>query len=175
VRTPGPHPPQRRAVSARPAARRAICAAARALLLCAVLALAQACGDAATVAIVSPEGSTRARLKVEVAATNEQRAIGLMFRRSLAPDAGMLFVFKTPGRPSFWMKNTRIPLDMVFAGPAGRIVGIVANAEPFSETSLNVAGESQFVLEVNGGFCRQHGIRPGDMLKFEGFSPRAKD
>jgi uncharacterized membrane protein (UPF0127 family) len=137
--------------------------------------MAQACQDAPTVVIVGPDGATRARIRVEVAATNEQRTIGLMFRRSLAPDAGMLFVFKTPGRPSFWMKNTRISLDLIFAGPTGRIVGIVADAEPFSETSLSVGGESQFVLEVNGGFCRQHEIRSGDHLRFEGFSPIAKD
>jgi uncharacterized membrane protein (UPF0127 family) len=164
-----------RAASGRPTWRRAISVGSRIWLFFALLVVAQSCGDPATVVVIGSDGAPRARLKVEVADTNQQRMVGLMFRDNLPADAGMLFVFKSPGRLSFWMKNTRIPLDMIFAGSTGRIVGIVANAEPFSETSLSVDGESQFVLEVNGGFCRKHGIQPGDRLKFEGFSPVAKD
>lgn len=126
-------------------------------------------------AVLGSDGAIRARIKVEIAASAEQRTMGLMFREKLPSDAGMLFVFKAPSRPSFWMKNTRIPLDLIFADSSGRIVGIVANAEPFSEASLSVEDESQFVLEVNAGFCRRHGIRRGDRFKFEGFYPSAKD
>ena len=87
----------------------------------------------------------------------------------------MLFVFKQPQQLTFWMKNTEIPLDMIFAGADGTVAGIVANAEPFSERQLSVAGDSQYVLEVNGGFAQRHGIRSGDRLQFLGLTPGAKD
>jgi uncharacterized protein len=68
------------------------------------------------------------------------------------------------------MHNTPIPLDMIFADPAGKVIGIVANAEPFSDKLLAVAGDAQYVLEVNGGYCAKHGIVPGDRMDFSGFS-----
>jgi len=87
----------------------------------------------------------------------------------------MLFVFKQPQHLAFWMKNTEIPLDMIFAGADGIVAGIIVNAEPFSERQLSVAGNSQYVLEVNGGFVQRHGIKPGDRLQFVGFTSSAKD
>jgi uncharacterized protein len=98
-----------------------------------------------------------------------------MYRQHLAEDAGMLFVFKQPQHLSFWMKNTEIPLDMIFADADGTVVGIIADAEPFSERQLGVTGDSQYVLEVNGGFAQRHGIKPGDRLRFLGFTSSAKD
>ena len=95
-----------------------------------------------------------------------------MFRKQMDEAAGMIFVFKAPEHQEFWMKNTIIPLDMIFADSDGKIIGIVRNAEPFSEAIDAVDGDSQYVLEVNGGFCERHGVRPGDRLRFEGFVPQ---
>jgi uncharacterized protein len=114
-------------------------------------------------------------VRVEIADTAEAREMGLMYRQHLAQNAGMLFIFKAPHPLTFWMKNTEIPLDMIFADADGIVMGIVANAEPFSERQLSVAGNSQYVLEVNGGFAQRHGIRPGDHLQFLGFTPRAEN
>jgi hypothetical protein len=114
-------------------------------------------------------------VQVEIADTAATRELGLMYRQRLPPDAGMLFIFKQPEHLTFWMKNTEIPLDMIFAAADGRVDGIVANAEPFSEAELSVPGDSRYVLEVNGGFASHHGIKQGDRLKFLGFTPVAKD
>lgn len=127
------------------------------------------------VAIVTPNGTRRAVVQVEIADSKGKREFGLMYREHLDENAGMIFVFGQPNHLTFWMKHTEIPLDMIFAGPDGRIIGIVENATPLSERMLSVDGDSQYVLEVNGGFCKRHGITVGDTLKFEGFVPRAKD
>jgi uncharacterized membrane protein (UPF0127 family) len=87
----------------------------------------------------------------------------------------MLFVFKQPGQQSFWMKNTVIPLDMIFANASGKILGVVRNAEPLSEQSLGVQGDSKYVLEVNGGFSAKRRIEAGDIMKFSGFVPNARE
>ena len=141
------------------------------LLLLAAAVLIGACEHGNRVAIVAPDGSTRATVKIEIADTPQKQELGLMYRDALAGDAGMLFVFATPAHQVFWMKNTRIPLDMLFADSQQRIIGIVANAEPYSEARLSVPGDSQYVLEVNGGFCQRHGVKAGDRLDFLGFSP----
>lgn len=103
---------------------------------------------------------------VELALTPAEHSRGLMHRQSLAQDHGMLFIFNDVRQRRFWMKNTLIPLDMIFIGPDFRIVGIVANAEPLTETERSVPGISQFVLEVNGGECARHGIKAGDPTTF---------
>ncbi len=127
------------------------------------------------VAIFAPAGARRASVKVEIADDEAQRERGLMFRKHLDEDAGMIFVFKAPSVVYFWMKNTQIPLDMIFADRDGRVVGIVANATPYSEKTVGPGKPSQYVLEVNGGFCKRHGIATGDWMRFVGFTPRAKD
>ena len=127
------------------------------------------------VAIVAPDGKTRASVTVEVADTEQQREVGLMFRKHLDDEAGMLFVFKDTEHRNFWMHNTVIPLDMLFADSGGRVIGIVANAEPFSDKAVGVEGGSEYVLEVNGGFCAKNGIKPGDRFNFSGFAPRASE
>jgi uncharacterized membrane protein (UPF0127 family) len=133
------------------------------------------CARGPCVAIVAPDGKARATVTVEVMDTESQREVGLMFRKHLDDRAGMLFVFKDAARRNFWMHNTVIPLDMIFADSGGRVIGIVANAEPFSDKSLGVKGASQYVLEVNGGFCAKKGIKAGDRFKFSGFSPAASE
>src|SRR5262245_2335056 len=122
--------------------------------------------SSATVAIYT--GDRKLRFNVELALTPEQQNRGLMFRKTLNTDAGMLFVFDRTSMHSFWMKNTLIPLDMLFIGPDKKIVGIVANAEPQTETGRSVGVPSQYVLEIGGGLSGQLGIRAGQLVKFDG-------
>jgi uncharacterized membrane protein (UPF0127 family) len=105
---------------------------------------------------------------VELASTEPERARGLMYRNHLEPDAGMLFLFPEPAPLAFWMKNTLIPLDMLFLDHDRRVVGIVENAAPETETARRVGGQSQYVLEVGGGLSRQWGIEPGSTVEFRG-------
>lgn len=109
-------------------------------------------------------------VSVEVAESTAARAQGLMFRRYLAPDAGMLFVFPGPTQGSFWMKNTLLPLDIVFADATGQIVDILEQAVPFSEQLLTPKSPYVQVLEVNAGFVKRHRIAVGDRLSRSGGS-----
>lgn len=114
------------------------------------------------VEVVTSRG--RARFQVEIAATPAEQAKGLMFRKSLAPDRGMLFTYKRPQPAAFWMKNTLIPLDIIFIQPDGRILSIVRNARPHDETPLPSGGMILGVLEIAGGRAAQLGILPGDRV-----------
>lgn len=100
---------------------------------------------------------------VELLTTYRQRAMGMMFRKELARDAGMIFVFPEEAPRAFWMRNTLVPLDIIFADAEGRIVNIVA-AKPLDETPLPSDGPAQFVLEVNRGVAQALGFGPGDRL-----------
>ncbi len=130
-----------------------------------------ACDSSPQVAIVSADNSKRAAVKVEIANTPDTRELGLMYRTHLDQDAGMLFIFPTPDAAQFWMKNTVIPLDMLFADPRGKVVGIVANAQPYSQALLGGFPSTLYVLEVNAGYAAQHHIMVGDRLEFHGVSP----
>jgi uncharacterized membrane protein (UPF0127 family) len=134
-----------------------------------------ACARGPCVAIVAADGKELAQVRVEVADTIAQRETGLMYRSRLDEDAGMIFVFRDPERLSFWMKNTEIPLDMIFADEDGRIVGIVTNAAPYTLTPRAVDADSSYVLEVNGGFAARHHIARGDKLVFSGFAAHASE
>lgn len=113
-------------------------------------------------AIVTAKG--RAQFEVEYAANNLTREYGLMCRRSLAPGRGMLFDFKAPQEVAFWMRNTLIPLDIVFIGPDGRVVSIAHNAQPLDETPVPGGGPVRGVLEIAGGRATQIGLMPGDKV-----------
>ncbi len=113
---------------------------------------------------VETSAGGRYRFDVELAETPAQQAQGLMFREKMAPDAGMLFIYDRPQPASFWMKNTLIPLDMIFIGTDGRIVNIHQNAVPQSLDSVNSAGPVKAILEVNGGMSARLGIRAGDRV-----------
>jgi uncharacterized membrane protein (UPF0127 family) len=139
------------------------------LLFVFILLALLGCARGPCVSIAGADGKSRATVTVEVASTNSQREVGLMFRKHLDDNAGMIFVFPDEAPRNFWMHNTEIPLDMIFADGSGRVTGIVANAQPFSDKLLGVEGNSQYVLEVNGGFCAKNGIKPGDRLDFSGF------
>lgn len=118
------------------------------------------------VVISSPSGR-EASVTVEVARTPEELARGLMYRNALADNAGMLFVFPETDEHTFWMKNTLIPLDMIFIGEDGRVVGVVESAAPGTTTMRSVGAPSRYVLEVNGGWARAKGVRRGDPVRFE--------
>jgi uncharacterized membrane protein (UPF0127 family) len=104
--------------------------------------------------------------QAEIADTPEERNRGLMFRESMGDREGMLFLFHDEQPRSFWMRNTLIPLDMIFVRTDRTILGIVENAEPKTETSRAVEGASQFVLEINGGLSQQLGIAAGQTVTF---------
>jgi hypothetical protein len=106
------------------------------------------------------------RFTVEIATTPQQMEQGLMFRPSLAPDAGMLFDYGTPSMAMMWMKNTLIPLDMLFVDARGRIVNIHERAVPGSLATIAAAAPVRAVIELNGGTAARLGIRPGDKVIF---------
>jgi uncharacterized protein len=101
---------------------------------------------------------------VEIAANDEQRARGLMYRKDLPEGRGMLFDFKREQDVGFWMKNTYIPLDMIFIRADGTIRRIAANTEPLSERTVPGGGPVRYVLEVIGGTAGKLGIEPGDKV-----------
>jgi hypothetical protein len=108
--------------------------------------------------------------RVELASTDAQRERGLMFRRSLPADRGMLFDFETPQPVMMWMKNTYIPLDMIFIARNGRVTHIAENAEPLSESIISSDGPAFAVLEVNAGTAKRIGLAPGDKVENALFS-----
>ena len=106
----------------------------------------------------------RFEFEVELAVTPDQIARGLMFRKSLADDRGMLFDFGPPHQVAMWMRNTYIPLDMLFIRGDGRITQIVANTEPLSHKDIVSNEPVGAVLELRGGITSQLGISPGDRI-----------
>jgi hypothetical protein len=106
---------------------------------------------------------------VELATTPSEMQVGLMFRQSLAPDAGMLFVYPSDQQVAFWMKNTVIPLDMLFIAGDGHIRRIVERTIPLSTTPIPSVDEVRAVLEVNGGTAERLGIKPGDVVHAQAF------
>lgn len=104
--------------------------------------------------------------QAEIADTPAERSQGLMFRESMETDHGMIFLFPTEKQLSFWMKNTLIPLDMIFIRADRTVLGVVENAVPKTTTSRMVPGDSQFVLEINGGLAAKYGIKEGQRVTF---------
>jgi uncharacterized membrane protein (UPF0127 family) len=144
------------------------------------MAAATSCGSATTASQVpldrSPAGLEQAaltiassngehRLTVEVAKTPEEQARGLMFRNSVPPDRGMIFPYDPPVPASFWMKNTLVPLDMIFIRADGTIARIVT-AKPLDETSVPAGEPVAAVLELRGGRAAELGIREGDKVEW---------
>ena len=98
-----------------------------------------------------------------------------MSRKHLDENAGMIFVFPDAAPRTFWMHNTEIPLDMIFVNSSFRVIGIVTNAAPETDTPRSVEGDARYVLEVNGGFCAKNGIKAGDRFDFLNFYPHASE
>jgi len=118
--------------------------------------------EASRLAIEAASG--RHEFTVELAVSPEQKSRGLMFRERMAPDAGMLFDFGTSQPVSFWMKNTLIPLDMIFITADGRIRNIAAETRPLSLEPVFSDGRVLGVLELNAGTAERLGIKPGDRV-----------
>ncbi|WP_434052085.1 MAG: DUF192 domain-containing protein [Roseibium sp.] len=104
---------------------------------------------------------------VEVAVTAPERSRGLMFREEMAADHGMLFIFEQEGDRYFWMKNTPLPLDIIYIDAAGKIVSIAADTTPFSEQTIPSAAPAKYVLELNAGTSAELGIGVGDTVSSE--------
>ena len=109
-------------------------------------------------------------IRIEIADDAQERAVGLMNRESLPKLAGMLFVYERAQPLAFWMRNTLIPLDMIFVEPNGRIASIHANAIPHDETPISGGDGLTHVLEIGGGLAAQFGISDGDILRHPSFN-----
>jgi hypothetical protein len=105
------------------------------------------------------------RFTVEVAASPEEQELGLMYRKSLAPDRGMIFPYNPPQNASFWMKNTWIPLDIIFIRPNGTIIRI-ANAKSMDLSPIPAGEPASGVLEIGGGRAAELGIHEGDIVRW---------
>ena len=117
------------------------------------------------------------KLCFEIAETEGKRAKGLMFRKAdeLEENAGMLFIYPEEGMRAFWMKNTFIPLDMIFMDSGKNIVGIIDSAAPLTESPRKVDKPSQYILELKGGSAKKWGISVGSSLQVEGNLPAAQE
>lgn len=123
---------------------------------------------AATVPLTIASASAAHKFEVEVARTPEQQSRGLMFRKTIAPDGGMIFPFSPPREASFWMKNTVAPLDMIFIRADGSIARIAADTIPYSLAPVNSGEPVAAVLEIAGGRAAQLGIAEGDKVSWPG-------
>ena len=146
--------------------------------LAAILALAFLLGPIAGAAYAQTldrleiaTGSGAHMFNVEVVNDEAGREKGLMYRRFMPQDRGMLFDFKEEAPVAFWMKNTYIPLDMIFISRRGVVTNIVANAEPLSERLIPSGGPAYGVLEINGGVAARIGLKVGDRVKHPIFTP----
>ncbi|MBL7661443.1 DUF192 domain-containing protein [bacterium] len=119
------------------------------------------------------QGKQSQRFDVEFARSPEERQRGLMFRQSLPSNYGMFFIFPVEEQRSFWMKNTEIPLDLIFIDSKLIVVNVVHAAEPFSTTSRESTGPAKFVFEVLGGIAEREGIDSGSKLQLAGELPWA--
>lgn len=161
-------------------ARRAAICAATALLLCCARrdgGDAHAAGPAGRAAAAEELSRATVRfetakgpwlVQVEVARTPQERARGLMFRKDLPQDQGMLFIFDETEEHSFWMRNTLIALDMIFLSEDRTVEGVVANATPRTDVARTVGRPSRYVVEVSGGEAAAHAIAPRTRATFVG-------
>ncbi|MEY4461104.1 MAG: hypothetical protein RL429_1093 [Bacteroidota bacterium] len=112
-------------------------------------------------AFVTPAGDTVAAFALELAETTAETTQGMMFRRSAPEGTGMLFIMPEERYQSFWMRNTYVPLDIIYLSESGSVVSIQANAQPMNETPLPSEGPAKYVLEIAGGRAAALGITPG--------------
>lgn len=144
------------------------CLAALALCVLGTAAQAGECRDD-SVWIKGPKGETR--FNIEIADDVEERARGLMYRESMPRGAGMLFVYEYPQTTAFWMKNTLIPLDMIFTDVTGKVTRVHHDAIPGDLTAIEGGDKVFAVLEINGGLAKRYGIAPGSVMRHPVFAP----
>lgn len=113
--------------------------------------------------LVADTGTQKKSFEVEIADDENERARGLMFRENMSADRGMLFVYSSQQPVAFWMKNTILPLDLVFIDEKGKVVGVLPG-EPYSEAPISPGVNSQFVLELNAGTAAKIGLDAGDVV-----------
>lgn len=123
---------------------------------------------------INANGTSSPVLYLEVAATPAERTQGLMYRRDLAEDGGMLFVYDQEAIHPFWMKNTYIPLDIIHVGRDGKVVGISENTPVLNEESRKVSKPDIYVVEVSAGSSKKWQLQPGSRLEFRTKVPNAK-
>lgn len=137
------------------------------LPLLALLLLCPCCAKEKPAVIIHPQnGSKPVQIIVELAHTAGQRSLGLMYRKRLGHSRGMLFLFEQEQVQRFTMRNTSLPLDMIFIDSALTIAGIIKNTKPYANGPFSINRPSRYVLEVNAGFCARNGITAGDSVVF---------
>ncbi len=141
------------------------------LLLCLLAFGCEKSKAAATLEFVKDDGSRSPKIEAELAVSPGERSLGLMYRKSLAPQSGMLFIFPREEPRSFWMKNTYLELDLIFLDAELRVVSVIERALPLSEQGQESEKPAKYVLEVAGGSAAKWGIRPGAKLAVEGELP----
>jgi uncharacterized protein len=126
-------------------------------------------GAAESLEFVTATGAHQ--FEIEVARTEREREVGLMYRRFMPRNHGMLFMFPSEQPVSMWMKNTYIPLDMVFVSRKGRVTSVARDAVPMSETIIPSGPPAFAVIELNAGAAREMGLDVGDQVRHRGFKP----
>lgn len=119
-----------------------------------------------TLAFCQPNGDTLKTIDIEIADTEGERARGLMRRRTLGYNRGMLFIFDEVNESGMWMKNTPLPLDIVFVDPDSQVINIARRTTPFSERSIEPEGAKRFVVEVRAGFADRFGITDSTRVRW---------
>ena len=119
-----------------------------------------------TLTFLRPNGDTLRTISIDVADTDAERRRGLMRQRSLGYDRGMLFIFDTVKRGSMWMKNTPLPLDIVFVAPDSQVINIARGTTPFSEEKITPAAPRKFVVEVRAGFADRFGLTDSTRVRW---------
>ena len=122
----------------------------------------------------TPDGKHSEQFSMEIADTDPERHRGLMYRHSIGAREGMIFIFPNETEHSFWMKNTYIPLDMVFVGSDWRVAGVLENVPPLTEESRSVGKPSKYVLEFAAGTMRSLGVTAGTIVKTDATVPRGQ-
>lgn len=112
------------------------------------------------------DGKKLRKIDVEIAENQAERSKGLMYRPYIPDSVGMLFIFEQSAPQGFWMKNTSIPLDIIYVDENKKIVSIAKNTKPYSEESIPSLGNAQYVVEVNAGFSERNNIITGDAISF---------
>ena len=144
---------------------------ARLVVLFVALTIGRGAGAAAAESLEFVTATGAHRFEIEVARTDREREVGLMYRRSMPRNHGMLFMFPSEQPVSMWMKNTYIPLDMVFVSHKGRVTNIARDAVPMSEAIIPSGPPAFAVIELNAGAARAINLAVGDQVRHPSFKP----